>query len=245
MRPWSEKHPQRNGGPTVGDDFTENKTNTRSRLTIGDRVRAVVPTLLLDLVLPYGVYLVLFRLGVPLVIALTAGGCLPAVRAAVHWAKRRALDFVAIFVTVLFLLGAVVSLLAGDPRFAVARESIFTGVVGVICFASVFTGKPVMFYVRRQFSPYQEEDWEAFWTNSPSVRRNLRVVTLAWGLCLVMEAIVLVGVVYTLPVTTSASLAPLLNFGVIGLLVAFTHLYSFFTRKHLPRPTLGGEHSPR
>lgn len=228
----------------MGVDFT-NKTNGRGRLTIGDRVKAVAPTLLLDLVLPYVVYLVLFQLGVSLVIALTAGGCVPAARAAVHWAKRRSLDFVAIFMAALFLLGAAVSLFAGDPRFAVAKESIFTGVVGVICFGSVFAGKPVMFYVRRQFSPYREEDWDAFWAKSPSVRRNLRVVTLVWGLCLVMEAIALVGVVYTLPVATSASLAPLLNFGVIGLLVAFTHLYSFFTRQHLPRPTLGGEQGPR
>ncbi|WP_018681857.1 VC0807 family protein [Actinokineospora enzanensis] len=208
-------------------------TGARTAPTIGDRVKAVAAPLLLDLVLPYAIYLVLTALDVPVVVALTAGGLVPAGRAAVHWRRTRSVDLVAVAIAGLFLLGAVFSAITGDPRFAVAKESLLTGAGGLFCLATLAMRRPAMFFVRQRFSPFPPRAWDRAWTGSTALRRDLRVLTAAWGVGLLVEAAGLLVLVYTEPVDKTAAIAPLANIGVIVLLVTFTHAYTFLTRRNL------------
>jgi hypothetical protein len=205
--------------------------NTRPFL--GARIRAVAPPLLLDLALPYTIYLVLAALGVPVVVALTAGSVVPASRAVLHWRAHRSLDVIAVAVAGLFLLGAVLSGLTGDPRFAVAKESLLTGAGGLFCLATLTMRRPAMFFVRQRFSAMAPQAWGTAWARSAVLRRDLRILTAAWGVALVAEAAGLLALVYTQPVEKSAAIAPLANVGVIVLLVTFTHVYTFLTRRNL------------
>jgi len=97
--------------------------------TLRERALAALPTLLVDLVLPYGMFFGLSQAGMPTVWALACGGVVPALRAGYRFVRSRTVDGIALFVVLLFLLGIVLSLITGDPRFALAKESIFTGVL--------------------------------------------------------------------------------------------------------------------
>jgi hypothetical protein len=167
------------------------------------------------------------------VVALTAGGLVPASRAVIHWRRNRSIDMIAIAVAGLFVLGAVLSGITGDPRFAVAKESLLTGAGGLFCLATLVMRRPAMFFVRQRFSPFSRRAWERAWTRSAGLRRDLRILTVAWGAGLVVEAAGLLALVYAKPVKSSATIAPMANIGVIVLLVTFTHAYTYVTRRNL------------
>jgi hypothetical protein len=213
--------------------FSTNTARHGAPPSFGARIRAIAPPLLLDLVLPYTIYLVLNALGVPVVVALTAGSLVPAGRTVVHWRRHRSLDVIAVTVAGLFLIGAVLSGVTGDARFAVAKESLLTGAGGLFCLATLAMRRPAMFFVRQRFSSYAPQVWERAWTRSAVLRRDLRVLTVAWGVALVVEAVGLLALVYAKPVETSATIAPLANIGMIVLLVTLTHAYTFLTRRNL------------
>lgn len=201
----------------------------------GQRLRAVAPPLIIDLILPYGVFFLLSRLGMGAVPALALGGVLPACRAVVTYVRHRKIEGLALFVIGLFLLGIVMALVTGDPRLLLAKESLFTGGVGVVCLVSLGVGRPLMYYVRREISSGDEHQWERAWQASAPVRRSLRFATLAWGVGLVVEAAGLVVVAYTLPLNEAAALTPAINIGLIAVLVTLTHVNQFRLNRQLAR----------
>ena len=199
--------------------------------TLRQRILAVLPALVLDLMLPYGVFFGASQLGASSTVALAAGGVLPLARTAYCKLTGRKVDGLALFIAVLFLLGVVLSLITGDPRFALAKESIFTALVGVACFVTLVVGRPLMFYVRREISPETHEQWETIWRDHPGIRRNLFLSTLAWGIGLVIESAAAIAVVYTYSTTEAAAISLGLNIGAIVVLMGITHLLGFTLRR--------------
>lgn len=201
----------------------------------GERLKAVAPPLLIDLILPYGVFFVLSRLGVPAVAALALGGVAPAVRAVLTYVRSRKVEGLALFVLTLFALGIVMALVTGDPRLLLAKESLFTGGVGVVCVISLMVGRPLMYYVRREISSGDARQWERVWQASVRVRRSMRRTTLAWGVSLIVEAVALVFIAYTFPLDTAAALTPAVNVGLVATLVTFTHIDQIWLNRQLTR----------
>lgn len=201
----------------------------------GARLRAVAPPVLIDLVLPYGVFIVLSRLGVPAVAALALGGVPPAARAVFAYVRSRKVEGLALFVLTLFALGIAMALVTGDPRLLLAKESLLTGGVGVVCLVSLVAGRPLMYYVRREISSADAGQWERAWQASVRVRRSMRRTTLAWGASLIAEAVALVAIAYTLPLTAAAGLTPVVNVALIATLVTFTHVDQILLSRRLAR----------
>lgn len=121
------------------------------------------------------------------------------------------------------LVGALA--LHGSATLLKVRESLLTGLFGVVCLGSLVRKRPVMFYLGRSFAtggdPAQVEEFNGIW-DLPGAARRFRFVTLVWGLGLVGEAVVRFALALTVSTQRFLEISPVLNWGVIGALVWFT-----------------------
>jgi intracellular septation protein A len=209
----------------VAADSTSDRTilpGPRSRL------RVFLPQLM-DILIPLGVYFALRRAGAGNVLALTAGAFVPALRVLLSVVRERRIERLAAFVLAAFALSIALAFVTGNARFVLAKESIVTIVIGVYFLGSLFVGHPFLYYIMRKFVAGSEEEarakWERAWGNSKEFRHTLRVLTLAWGVGFVAEALVRLVLVYELPVSTMVIVSPVLSVVLFVVLVIFSRLY--------------------
>ncbi|MBV8299905.1 MAG: hypothetical protein JO083_10230 [Candidatus Eremiobacteraeota bacterium] len=143
-------------------------------------------------------------------------------------------------IVVLSLLAIVIVIgtsgMSGNPALAVAKESLFTGVFGVVFLGSLRARRPMIFTLGKQFStggdPAAIAAWDARWEN-PGFRRVVRQLTAAWGGAFLLEAFARVIVAFTLPVAVSTVVSPVLGVTVILGLVVWTTAYIRAVRRRL------------
>ncbi len=143
--------------------------------------------------------------------------------------KRRVDEFAAI--SLIFLALTVVVTLAGpaDAHFLLVKDSIITGLFGVVCLASLAAPRPLMFYFGRKFATdgtaESLERWEGLWALS-GFRRVQRNLTVGWGVAYLLEAALRVGLSYVLDTGAMQALNTVLSIGVTVLLVTWTVSYA-------------------
>lgn len=102
------------------------------------------------------------------------------------------------------LIGIGVALVAGSPRFLLAKEAWVTGVAGAWFLTNARGNRPLAFLFARPLlegrRPFTSESWDSLWTRLPRFRRVWRVSSVIWGLGLVLDAGIRVTIAYTLPV---------------------------------------------
>jgi hypothetical protein len=190
--------------------------------------RALLLGLLWDVGLPAAAYYGGRALGLDAELALAAGGGLAAVRVAYVAAVRRRLDGLAAVVVGAFVLLLVASLLTGDPRILLARESIVSGGLGLLLLGSCAVGRPVLYAMLRRLYAGKAEvlaRWDVLWRAQPGFRRVFTLMSLVWGAGLLAEAVIRVPLLYLLPVDALAAVSTLLQLGAIGLLLCWTLWY--------------------
>ncbi len=125
------------------------------------------------------------------------------------------------------LVGALV--FHGDATLLKVRDSLFTGVFGLVCLGSLGARRPAMYYLGRSFAtgddPAKVREFDTIW-ELPGVPRRFQFVTAVWGVALVAEAVARTGLALTLPTQTFLVLSPVLNWGVIAALLWFTTSYT-------------------
>lgn len=194
-------------------------------------MRSLVPLVLLDVVLPYLVYFVLSTMGVSDLLALSAGAVVPIVVILVGVVRSRSIDKLALFVLVTLVAGILAGLLSGDARTALARESIYTGLIGLVLVGSLLAKRPLLFQFATQFAGGSRAWWEERWQRAPEFRRTFRVLTAGWGAVLLADAVVRVVLVYSVPVSAGAVLSPvILVVAMVGLIV-WTRRYVIAARR--------------
>jgi hypothetical protein len=121
------------------------------------------------------------------------------------------------------LLGAVA--LNGSAMLLKIRESMVTGVFGVICLASLPMSRPAMFYLGRAFAtggdPGKVAEFDARW-ELPTVPRRFRFVTAVWGVSLVGEALLRMTLALTIPTQAFLVISQIVNWTVLGGLLWFS-----------------------
>lgn len=186
--------------------------------------------LLVDLALTPAVYFGLQgRFGLSTVQVL-----LIAVAAGLVWAvfglvRTRSVNAVSLCMIGGLVVGAVLTGMTGDPRFGVAKDSIYTGVFGAALLLSLAASKPLMFHLIRPFAtrdnnPVDVEDWNRSWA-SPLFRRCMRVMTVAWGIGLLIEAGTRIVLVLTVSLNTASALSPVLTAVLLVTLMTWTGSY--------------------
>ncbi|HZE41653.1 MAG TPA: VC0807 family protein [Stackebrandtia sp.] len=193
---------------------------------------AMIKSLLLDLVVPMGVFYGLRAVGVGQWWALLASAIVPIVVIVQRFIARRQIEFFALFVIMLMAAGLALSALTGNPRIMLIREAwvgMLGGLVGVWLIASIFYGRPALMVLFRSFviAKVGSEGlaaWEARWDAEADFRLGVRVLTAAWGVAGILNAVVNVIFAYTVPLDAAplamgliwpCILAPLLVFQII------------------------------
>jgi len=163
--------------------------------------------------------------------ALIVAGCFSVGWVVVKFIRRRRLDAVGAIVLFGFAVGVVSSTLLGGNAYVLkVRDAAFTALFGVACIVTLFThDRPVFFYVSRYFSAGTDpERMSAFdrLHELPRGRRTFRVLSVIWGIGLVVEAASRLTLAGMLPTATFLAVSPFITASTIGVLFAFTALYT-------------------
>lgn len=191
--------------------------------------RSMAMMLLLDIGLPVGTYYLLSAFGMADWLALTLGGLVAGLRAVFSIVRERRLDGFAVFILALFAFGLVMAFVTGDARFVLAKDSVGTGLAGLIMFATCFFGRPLVFYSSRKFlagnNPEKIAAYDDLWATQPGFRSAMRQMTVLWGVGLTGEAIVRVVLIYLLPVKVMVGVSSVLQIVVFAGLIVLSARY--------------------
>jgi len=198
------------------------------------RYTQMLPTLIFDVALPIVIFNVLSRYGIPTLWALVAGGLSPALNNLRLWAKSRRIEPLGIIVMTFLAVGTAASLISGSVFFALIKDSFLTATFGLICLGSLFAQRPLLFYINRQFvagdDPARLEWWNGLW-ELPDFRAAMRLVTAVWGVTYLIEAALRVGLALVLSPAQVVAISPIMAFGVLVALIAWTRRYLLAIRE--------------
>ncbi|WP_433246949.1 VC0807 family protein [Streptosporangium sp. CA-135522] len=200
--------------------------------------KGIVSVVLWDVVPMIGTYYGCRALGVSEYAAMLAAASVGFLRVAYVALRQRRFDGFAAFMATVFGVGLVLSFLAGDEKFLLAVKSITNAIAGLIFLGTCAAGRPAGFAVAKLFGAEDAETarrWEVLYAAEPAFRRVYLVMTLVWGIVLLMESAVRIPLIYLLPTDVMAGLSSLLLLATIGLLGLWAAWYG----KRGERATLG------
>jgi len=195
-------------------------------------------SLIVSVALPLIAVQVLLRTGTPAVTALAIAAIFPFGDALATLVRKRRFDPIAILSLVAIVVGIGTSGITGNVGFAVAKDSLFTLVFGLIFLGSLAAPRPMIFVLGKQFAtggdPAAAAAWDARWS-LPGFRRTVRLITVVWGCGLLLEAVLRVVAAFSLPVTTSTIVSPVLQVVTFAALILWTTNYTRAVRRRLAR----------
>ncbi|MFJ9611287.1 VC0807 family protein [Kitasatospora sp. NPDC101176] len=162
--------------------------------------------------------------------AILLSGLGPVLDTVIYLAWHRRIDEFAVVSLVFVGLSLVVALIGPqDPKMLLAKDSFVSGLLGVFYLASLAAPRPIMFYFGRKFAtdgtPEMVSWWNGMW-QYPGFRRVQRNLTIVWGTAFVLEAVLRIALVYTMPHGTVVTVNSILPYAVLGGLVYFTIAYA-------------------
>ena len=157
-----------------------------------------------------------------------------------HIIKYRKADAFGLFMLTGFVLSLLAFVLGGNERLILLRESMVTGLLGLIFIASLFFAKPLIYHFAIRFSSNGETEkkgqFEKNW-EVPYFRLVLRIMTAIWGIALLGEAMVKIILVYELSISTFLAVSQLIFYSVIGAAILFTVVYRRYAKTRLDQLT--------
>jgi hypothetical protein len=211
-------------------------------------LRRLAPQILVAGVLPVVGYVLLRPHVSSDAVALAAVMVFPIIEIAVERYRHGRFEPIGIIALIgigIGLLGAVA--LNGDATLLKVRDSLVTGLFGIVCLGSLGTRRPAMFYLGRSFAtgddPEQVTEFDTIW-ELPGVPGRFRFVTAVWGVALLAEALLRTALALTIPTETFLVVTPILNWTVIGGLLWFTATFSRASERRVraARPATDSEH---
>ena len=192
-------------------------------------LRGLLPSLLINVAAPVLVYRFLEGRGVAPVPALIATALCPTLGILVGWTRTRRLDVIGAISLAFITLGAATSFFSNDPVFFLVKESFFTGLFGLACFASIlFLPRPLLFYIGREFlsgsDPSLAARFDSFW-EYPLFRASQRRIAIVWGTAYLSEAAIRVVLALSLPIPVFLVVSHLMAAIITVALIAWTLSY--------------------
>jgi hypothetical protein len=188
----------------------------------GTGLAAALRPLAIDVCVPVGCYYLLHgALGLSVWLSLALSSTGPAARAVASLATRREPNLLAALMLAVNLTGIAVSLLTGDPRAMIAKDSLASSVIALAILGSAAARRPLMSAGLKPFvtrgKPGRTAAWDRLSSSSARFRRLEQLYSVIWGVALLAECLARAAGAYTLPVTTMAWLGSVLTLGAIGL----------------------------
>lgn len=167
-------------------------------------VRNMAPPMLLDGVCPLVIYMLLrphFAPASPLPLAVAV--LFPLLGNTASIARRRRLDTFGLLVLLSLAASLAALLIHADARTLLLTRNLQMPVMGLACLVSLLLPKPFAFYMLRQLltgdDPTRGAMFDAYW-RYPYVRTASRVMTAVWGVVMLGEFALRIGMVLVLPV---------------------------------------------
>lgn len=193
-------------------------------------IKSVVVSILLNGLVPVAVYNLLlghFSSFVSLLIATLV----PLLDNLYHVIKHRKADAFGLFMLTAFILSLLAFLLGGSEKLILMRESLVTGILGLIFIGSLLYSKPLIYHFALRFTSRNESEQKGTFEKNWEVsyfRFVLRLMTAVWGIALLLEAIIKTILVYELSITTFLAISQVIFYGILGVTILWTVIY----RKH-------------
>ena len=205
----------------------------------GKALRGIIRSALINAVLPFVVYSVMTNImHTSDFVAVVASGVPPLLDSVIGIARNRRIDFLGGFVLIGLVAGLIPSLMSGNTQLLLVRESLITGVMGLVYLASLLTPRPMTFYFTRYFvtgnNPENVATFNGLWQH-PMFRHSMRLSTIVWGVMLSLEAATRVYLVYHLSTAQFLLISPFVLYGFLGATMAWTMWYSRYTRRNARR----------
>lgn len=165
--------------------------------------------------------------------ALLASSVPPLLWSLAELLRHRRVDALSMLVLAGIALSIIAMLLGGDARLLLIRESLISGLIGLLFLGSLPLRRPLVFYLARATMARQdaEQGRDRFerWWEKPAAQRTIRHITGIWGLGLTGEAALRSYLAWHWAPERFLAIAPALGYACMGLLGAWTFWYS---RRH-------------
>jgi hypothetical protein len=194
-------------------------------------VRELLPSLVFGAALPIAIYFAVRSHVHTDAEGLIIAGSVSVVWIIIQFVRQRRLDFVGVIVLVGFAVGVASSTLLGGNSYVLkVRDAFFTVIFGIACIVTIYTHeRPAIFYVGRYLSAGSDPSKLAAYNqlhDLPIGRHTFRVLSVVWGIGLVIEAGFRMVLAEALHTNTFVAVSPFITATVIGSLFAFTVIYS-------------------
>lgn len=190
-------------------------------------VQSLAPIALFDIAAPLVAYSLLRSSGSSAATALVIAGVFPAFGVALAARRSRRLDAIGAVVLVGIAVGSLIGLATGNTRLLLLKGSLPTAVFGVLCLASLWSSRPLIFRFALEFKGADTPKGRQFadlWRYA-GFRHPFRVITAVWGVVYLAEAAARIVVVETTSTGIALSISKAMPFAVTGLLVGWMALY--------------------
>jgi hypothetical protein len=162
-----------------------------------------IPTLLLDVVVPYACFQLLKKLGLSDSAALCWTAIFPGVKVAFDLLRSRKLDIVACVVIWEICLTLALNALFHNARLILLKGPVQVAALGLACIASLPLKSPLAQFLARMFTHKAlHVGGEEIQDLKEAHPDRFRTVTLAWGLVSIADAIVRTILIFTLSTAT-------------------------------------------
>jgi hypothetical protein len=179
--------------------------------------RPVVAGLLVNVVVPLGLYYGLRGAGVAAVPALLVGAVLPAARTVWTAVRERRLDAVGVLVLVMMAVSVAMAAVTGDPRVLLARDSWGAAFFGLWLLGSLLTARPAVLALGAGVMPADRaRAMLERWAGDPRLRADVVRVSALWGGAFLLDAAVRVWMAFALPVDAVPGLSTALTVGLLA-----------------------------
>src|SRR5215469_7124940 len=151
-----------------------------------------------DIAAPLATYYLLRSAGLTAVEALLISGVFPALGVGMSALRNRRLDVIGALVLAGIAVGTVLGLVFNSPRLLLVEGSVPTGIFGVACLGSLRARRPLMFSFAVEFNgpdTAKGREMTRLWQYE-GFRRIFRIITAVWGVGFLLEAALLVIMIY-------------------------------------------------
>ncbi|MFB9679629.1 VC0807 family protein [Streptosporangium vulgare] len=166
--------------------------------------------MLVDLVLPIGLYYALRAADVGYVASLVVSSLVPGTGMVATLVRERRLDSVGLFMVSAMLVSAGLSVVGGSPRFLLLKGALVMVVAGGWFLATARGPRPLALQFSRPLLEgrvgARDVSWDDLWAVSPRFRRVWRVSTVVWGVGALADAAVRGVIALTLPIDLAVGL---------------------------------------
>ncbi|MFJ7211481.1 VC0807 family protein [Amycolatopsis sp. NPDC098790] len=179
-------------------------------------------SLAIDIAVPIGVYYGLHALGVSVFLSLALSGVVPLARTLQQFAKHRTLNGLALVVLVTNVVGMLLTFVSGDARMMIAKDSLGSGITGLVILASAFTAAPIMTKTIQPFLTRGKAENEAAWerlSGTAPFEKIMRHTSIIWGIGFVLESAARIVGAFTLPIETMVWLSTVIFVGAFAVIM--------------------------